>query len=182
MLLLIDASPEDKVLRALRGVLGSFGERLRQDDRAQVEHFGRWALRRAQFALWYEMNAREQVRHVMRQMRNRLASTWEGLLRHNKQETSSEREIEMRVGRDVLSAFLWAAAGYRPKPYPGPVAVLLSEDLLEHGDHLARAWQRLAKKAAVHSLKGSHLECITAHVDALAETIDHCLQNLIPRS
>jgi hypothetical protein len=64
------------------------------------------------------------------------------------------------------------------------MSVLLSEDLLERGDHLDRAWRRLAQKAEVFQLKGSHLECITAHVGPLAETIDRCLRRVVvnPRS
>ena len=84
----------------------------------------------------------------------------------------------MSSERDVPTAFLWAAASYRPQQYQGPMAVLLSEDLLHRGDHLEQAWNRLAPKVTVHSLKGSHLECITAHVDTLADTIDNCLQTL----
>jgi hypothetical protein len=65
--------------------------------------------------------------------------------------------------------------------------LLLSSDVVRHGNVLAE-WQELAPKVMVHPLMGSHLECITAHVDTLAQTIERCLQSAaanshpIPRS
>ena len=74
------------------------------------------------------------------------------------------------------SAFLWAAAGYTGRVYDGAMAVLLSEDVLRDSQNISRKWQELAPDVIVHPLKGSHLECITAHVDTLAATIQSCLQ------
>jgi len=181
MLLVIDAAPEDKGLRALRRLSGAFANLFRWDDHEQVEHFGRWALLRAQFALWYKLNVQAQARLVIRQIRKRFVAICGKLQWHVKRLVSvAEPDIEPSRERDMPLAFTWAAAGYRPRPYPGPVAVLLSEDLLHRGDHLARAWQQLAPKVTVHPLRGSHLECITAHVDTLAKTIDSCLRSIAP--
>jgi hypothetical protein len=80
----------------------------------------------------------------------------------------------------VPASFLWAAADYSPKPYAAPVALLLSEDLLKRSQHLAEDWQRLASRLTVHPVKGSHLECITAHVNDLAATIGGCLRGVSP--
>ena len=61
MLLVIDAAPEDKVLRALRWLAGAFGALLRWDDHAKVDHFGRWVLWRGRLRRWYGLNVQAQV-------------------------------------------------------------------------------------------------------------------------
>ena len=80
------------------------------------------------------------------------------------------------------SAFLWASAHYRPRPFDGPVALLLSDDVVHHGRNLSAEWREIAPKVMVHPLPGSHLECITAHVDTLAQTIESCLQSVAANS
>ena len=174
MLLLIDAEPEDKTLRALRHASEILGRFLGWDEQTRINHFRKWWLRRAQFALWQKESAQTRSSLIIRQFRNRLVSIWNMLWK--KPAHARGAEAHVRSERDVPATFLYASAGYRPKSYQGPAAVLLSEDLLHRGDHLEQAWARLAPKVSVHSLKGSHLECITAHVDTLAETIDRCLQ------
>src|SRR5712692_6191005 len=76
------------------------------------------------------------------------------------------------------SAFLWASASYRPRPYDAPTALLLSDDLLCDSRDLSRDWRQLAPDLIVQPLRGAHLECITAHVDTLAETIEGSLQRV----
>jgi amino acid adenylation domain-containing protein len=179
MLLLIDAEPEDRTLNALRRASKLLGRWLRWDERKQMKQFREWWLRRAQFALWQRESAPTRGLLIIRQFRNRIVSAWNTVRRKSANVANAPMaETGVSRERDVPTAFLWAAASYRPQQYQGPVAVLLSEDLLHRGDHLEQAWNRLAPKVTVHSLKGSHLECITAHVDTLAETIDGCLQSI----
>ena len=179
MLLLIDAEPEDRTLSALRRACKSLGRLLRWNEQKQMKQFGEWWLRRAQFALWQKESAPTRGRLIVRQFRNRIVSVWNTLRRKSGDIADAPiAEPGMTSERDVPTAFLWAAASYRPQQYHAPMAVLLSEDLLHRGDHLEQAWNRFAPKATVHSLKGSHLECITAHVDTLADTIDNCLRNI----
>ncbi|MDQ6621886.1 MAG: amino acid adenylation domain-containing protein [Verrucomicrobiota bacterium] len=179
MLLLIDAEPQDKTLRALRHASEILGRPLAWDEQTRINHFRKWWLRRAQFALWQKESAQTRSSLVIRQFRNRLGSAWNML--RKKPAHARGAEAHVRSERDVPATFLYASAGYRPRAYPGPAAVLLSEDLLHRGDHLEHAWARLAPEVSVHSLKGSHLECITAHVDTLAERIDRCLSQIAPR-
>ncbi len=80
------------------------------------------------------------------------------------------------------SAFLWASAQYRPRPYHGPVALLVSDDVVGRGRNLSAEWRALAPDVRIHPLIGSHLECITAHVDTLAQTIESCLQSVAANS
>lgn len=174
MLVLIDAEPRDKPLQAVRRLCEISARLFKWDDQAQLERFRQWALLRAKFGWWWKLDLSEKFRSVIRKICNRTRST------SSRQPSATSTVQDPRMPeRDVASSFLWAATGYRPKPYGRSISVLLSEDLLERGDHLDRAWRRLAHKAAVYQLKGSHLECITAHVGPLAETIDRCLRRVV---
>ncbi len=170
MLLLIDAEPSDRTLRATRLLCELFGHWLGWEEPAQLNQFRRWWLRREQLELWQKADKRTQWRLAFRQLRKLTRKS-----RSRQEQAASVCTSSPEKRRDVPSTFLWAAAGYRPREYHGPMVVLLSEDLLHRGDHLEEAWTGLAAKASVRSLRGSHLECITAHVDDLAQTIDTCL-------
>ena len=62
------------------------------------------------------------------------------------------------------------------------MALLFSDDVVHHGRNLSAEWREIAPKVTVHPLPGSHLECITAHVDTLAQTIESCLQSVAVNS
>jgi non-ribosomal peptide synthetase component F/thioesterase domain-containing protein len=187
ILLVIDAALEDKVLRVLRSLAGAVGALLRWDDHAKVDHFGRWVLWRGRLIRWYGLNVQAQVRVVLRRISNRLVRAYEMLRPRfrravNQATNAAESTVPGRREHDVPSAFLWASAHYQPRPYHGPVALLLSDDVVRRGRNLSAEWQALAPEVRVHPLTGSHLECITAHVDTLAQTIESCLQNVAANS
>lgn len=182
MLLVIDAAPEDKVLHALRWLAGALGTLLRWDDHAKVDRFGRWVLWRGRLSRWYGLNVGDQARVVFRRISDRFSRACEMLrprFRRDSQRSaiSADSSVAGRRERDVPSAFLWASARYRPRPYRGPVALLLSEDVVRRGRNVVGEWKELAPGVTMHPLIGSHLECITAHVDTLAQTIESCLQD-----
>ncbi len=176
MLLLIDASPEDKALRAARGLCQSLGRWFGWDEEQQLNYFRRCWLRREQFFLWWKNDARTRAQLLVRQVVQALGKVWDRF-RPKLQNVNGALAVVPSAARhrDVLATFLWSAAGYRAKEYRGQMVALISEDLLDRGDHLEDAWKKLAPKATVRPLKGSHLECITAHVDNLAQTIDGIL-------
>lgn len=187
MLLVIDAALEDKVLRALRWLAGAFGRLLRWDDHAKVDHFGRWVLWRGRLIRWYGLNVQAQTRVVLRRVSNRFVRAYDMLRPRfrrgaNQSVSPVESSVPGRRERDVPSAFLWASARYHPRPYHGPVALLLSDDVVCHGRNISAEWQGLAPAVTMHPLIGSHLECITAHVDTLAQTIESCLQSVTANS
>jgi amino acid adenylation domain-containing protein len=175
MLLLIDASPEDKMLRATRRLCELCGRWTGWDEERQLHHFRRWWLRREQFAQWRKEDARAQARLLFSQVRRTASLVWKKSHPKVTNADASPTTAGLANHRDVLASFLWAAAGYRAREYRGAMVTLLSEDLLDRGDHLENAWRRLAPEVIVRSLKGSHLECITAHVDNLAQTINEIL-------
>ncbi|MDP9004908.1 MAG: condensation domain-containing protein, partial [Verrucomicrobiota bacterium] len=170
MLLVIDAALEDKFLRSLRSLAGAVGAVLRWDDQKKVDKFGRWVLCRGRLLRWYGLNVPTQMRIIFRRIgspflhiRNLFRSSPDA---ESKQATSgAENGATARRERDAPSAFLWASAHYRPQKYSGPVALLLSEDVLRRARNLTAEWQALASEVTVHPLTGRHLECITAHVD-----------------
>ena len=181
MLLIIDAAPEDKGLRGLRWLSGAFGAVLRWDDHAKVDYFGRWVLWRGRLARWYGLNVKAQMQVIFRRISYRFARTRDRMRPRFQSDAkegvdSLESNTSIRRERDVPSVFLWASARYHPRPYHGPVALLLSEDVLHRGRNLSAEWKEVASEVTVHPLTGSHLECITAHVDTLAQTIESCLQ------
>jgi hypothetical protein len=86
-------------------------------------------------------------------------------------------EAELEPEPDLPAAFRWASAGYRPAPYEGAVTLLLSEDVLTRSGRILARWQRLAPQVKFQPLRGSHLECITAHVEGLAGKIELSLRS-----
>jgi thioesterase domain-containing protein len=187
MLLVIDAAPEDKGLRALRWLAGACGALFRRDDHATVDQFGRWVLWRGRLSRWYGLNVQAQARIVFRRVSHRFVRVFEMLRPRFRRESNqaaapAQASAPGRRERDVPSAFLWASARYRPRPYRGPVALMLSEDVVRRGRNVVGEWQELAPDVTMHPLIGSHLECITAHVDTLAQTIERCLQDTAARS
>jgi non-ribosomal peptide synthetase component F/thioesterase domain-containing protein len=186
MLLIIDATADDKGMRVLSGMASAFGALFHWNEDAKVEHFGRWTLWRGRLTRWRGLGLGAQASVVVRRISNRFVRAYDRLAslfrRKNIQPGDSmESSIRRERERDVPSVFLWASARYRPQPYKGPVALLLSDDVVRHTKNVAQ-WQELAPKVTVHPLMGSHLECITAHVDTLALTIESCLQSVAAHS
>jgi hypothetical protein len=179
MLFIIDAAAENSVRRSLRAAATRFGKLLRWDDQKRIAHFSRWSVWHTRLVIWNGLN--EQLKRGVGARVADASLYIGGILRRafvgrphlNEPEKNSATQ---KSGHDPTSAFLWAAAVYEGRAYDGPVAVLLSEDLLYHSDNISRKWQELASNVIVHPLKGKHLECITAHVDPLAATIQSCLQ------
>ena len=182
MLLMIDSALEDNVLLLLRWLAGAVGILFRWDDHAKVEHFGRWALWRGRLSRWYGLTVRAQLRVVLRRVSNRFVRAYNVVRPRLRGGAGPSVNLEDsnasgRRERDAPTAFLWASTRYRPRPFHGPVALLLSDDVMQGDRNIAGEWQKLAPRVVVHPLIGSHLECITEHVDTLAQTIESCLQS-----
>lgn len=179
MLLIIDAAP-DRMLRALQWMADAVGSVCKWDGEAKLAHFGRWTVWHARIALRLQARREQKRGRPPRALRRRLQETFNFVQRRLTPRTSAPPAFAVETSaeeeRDLPSAFRWASAAYRPRPYEGPVALLLSEDVLSRAENVSRAWQQLAPCVSLHPLRGSHLECITEHVEALAEKIEDCLQ------
>jgi amino acid adenylation domain-containing protein len=71
--------------------------------------------------------------------------------------------------RKWLDAYGWVQSGYKPKPCPGPLLLLVSQELV--ASYHSASWADLVQETTVQMLPGDHLSCITRHVSVLAEHI-----------
>ncbi|MDQ6625650.1 MAG: hypothetical protein M3Y69_05845, partial [Verrucomicrobiota bacterium] len=143
------------------------------DDR-KVHHFGRYAIWHARLAQGVISTARTEISAVPRRLlafRKRLSQ--QPKIRGAESPKGNQPSFE----RDIPSFFQWAAAGYRRQPYSGAISLLLSEDVANQKENAATGWQRLASENMVYTLPGTHLECITDHVETLAGRIESILQS-----
>lgn len=188
MLLVIDAAADDRTLRRLRRLALRTGSILRWDEPTTIARFGRWVLLQARLARWARLDWKAQTRVVFHRAHTRLLRARWAVQRLLKRPATGSKmgEADSAAGlgdldhgatepTDTPTAFRWATAGHPARPYRGAMALLLSSDLLEGSLHLARDWKKVAPAVSVHPLAGSHLECITEHIDTLAETIQDCL-------
>jgi len=142
----------------VRWLCETFGRWFQWDDTTHLKRFSQWALLRANL-LGGENGCRRTnpCRNTENPQSHRVylvSQSADNIHNPGRANPGARCALKFSLGRHR----------YRAKPYHGAMSVLLSEDLLDRGDHLDRAWRRLASKAAVFPLKGSHLECITAHV------------------
>ncbi len=78
-------------------------------------------------------------------------------------------ESEKTKSRDVTSAYLWAAGGYRLRGYDRAIDCFLSDEMAGEASDAVRPWRRVAAGGLrIHRVPGRHLEAITTHIGALA--------------
>ncbi len=179
MLLIIDSAPESRMLRMLRRLASRMGSLCHWDDHEKVRRFGRWAIWHTRLA---QATSRESAGQAPRSFSQRCGAVFDVLRNRLSFKKKTPAPVESgssnQIERDLPSAFQWASAVYRPKPYDGPVALLLSEDVIGEESNPSREWQEFAPKTTIVALPGSHLECITEHVETLAKEIQDCLHSL----
>lgn len=179
MLLIIDAAP-DRMLRALRWCADVFGSLFRWDEEARLAHFGSWAILHARLAMRLAAR-RAKTPRQRRSIAERAARTLRFVRRRLHLESPQKAKdgtVTLQAEPDLPAAFRWASASYRPRLYTGPITLLLSEDVLTASGRILRSWQQLAPNVKVEPLRGSHLECITEHVEELAQTIELSLRSM----
>ena len=178
-LLIIDATVRNRRLKTLRRWVEWVGARRGFSEQRRFAVFARWHFLLARLERWWLMNLHEKWGVARRRVQNR----WQRLVWHfwppTVQSNGSAGAGDWFDPRwDVPLVFLWATAGYAPGPYHGPATLLLSSDLTNgKGEEDApREWQKLIGTLDTHELAGSHLACITEHVDGLAESVRDCLK------
>ena len=199
-MVLIDAAVRDKRLRHLRRLAEWKGRRQGLDGEGQLYLFCRWHFLLARLERWKGLRARERFEiagqrlsrvwnRFGRVFRSRPAAAetapapeevegLEAAMLAAEQEQPSAGSTWFDPRWDVPLVFMWAAGGYRAKPYAGPATLLLSQDLNEGDDGgILRDWKRHVPGVKMRGLPGSHLACITEHVEALADTIKDVLQS-----
>ena len=182
-LLIIDATVRNRRLKMLRHWAERIGRWRGFGQERQMAVFSRWHFLLARLERWWQMASREKWQVVRRRVQNR----WQRLVwrfrpppAENSGSAAPGDWFDPRW--DVPMVFLWATGGYTPTPYSGAATLLLSSDLTNgRGEEDApQEWRRRVASLDTHELAGSHLACITEHVDGLAESVRECLKLRTP--
>jgi thioesterase domain-containing protein len=192
-LIIIDATAENKRFKRLRRLAQSVGKRRGLGEDEQLYLFCRWHFLLARLKRWSGLGAREQGRIAL----HRLAAGWRRLTGRERGPAEGtlpptpvkKDDPESGGGKAVAASwydprwdaplvFLWATGGYRVRAYSGWTTLLLSHDLIAGPEpDPSREWKRYVSGLKVRELPGSHLACITEHVDELAATVRDCLKH-----
>jgi amino acid adenylation domain-containing protein len=84
----------------------------------------------------------------------------------------------LKLGRyrqlsSIGEAHRWAHWSYRPRPYPGDVALFLAEDSLNKTSNPTLGWDKLIEKLHVHKLPGSHAMMVKPpHVSKMTAVLE----------
>ena len=62
------------------------------------------------------------------------------------------------------------------RPYAGPVAMFISDELAALPDAPARRWQEAVPQIELHRIAGSHVACVTTDRQLFAENLAACLR------
>ena len=180
-LLVIDAGPDDRRLKALRCWVEWVARWRGLDANRQLYLFCRWH---------YWLTRWDRLRYLDPDVRRTAVFRRLGKLFRRNSQTPVDTTIiateddtptawfDPRL--DVPLVFLWAVGGYRVKNYQGKMTLLLSADLVggAEGGNPTNAWRRHVARLEVAELVGNHLACITENVSELAETIRQCLEGV----
>ena len=174
--LVIDAQPVNRRLKRLRWMARQMERWRGYDANRQLYLFCRWYYWLARADRFRRLTTRERLAGFLRRLPGRTAATGTEAV---SAPVRAEREngwFDPRL--DVPLVFLWAAGGYEAESYAGPMTLLLSSDVLAgaEGANPARDWRQRVPRLQTEELAGRHLECITAHVAGLAQTIRRCLE------
>ncbi len=189
-LLLIDATARNRRLKRLRRWAERRGRRLGWDSARQLYHFCRWHFLLERFNRWREMGVGGQWSILRRRVADAARRVFGRVFPAPAAETAPvtggtvdlaphDRGGSGKDGSwfdprwDVPLVFLWAEGGYEVKTFSGPATLLLSHDLAgpDAEEPAVQEWSRHLPCLDTRELAGSHLACITEHVDSLAETI-----------
>lgn len=182
-LIIIDATVANTRFKRLRRLAESLGRRRGLDADGQLYLFCRWHFLLARLKRWRGLGAREQGAIAWRRLRGGLrralggaAPAPEAVLPPTPAAGNNTSTGWYDPRWDAPLVFLWATGGYQARPYAGEVTLLLSRDLAEGPEHdPAEDWKRCAPKLLVRHLPGSHLACITEHVESLAAAVGESL-------
>lgn len=178
-LVIIDATIENTRFKRLRRLAERIGRRRGLDADGQLHLFCRWHFLLARLKRWRGLEFKEQAGIAWKRLRGALgrdAAGPEGVLPPTAPADESSAGGWYDPRWDAPLVFLWATGGYQARQYEGEVTLLLSRDLAQgSGPDPAEDWKRYAPKLLTRNLPGSHLACITEHVDSLAAAVKESL-------
>lgn len=178
-LVIIDAAIENTGFKRLRRLAERVGRRRGLDADGQLYLFCRWHFLLARLKRWRGLGFKEQGRIAWKRLAGALrrqAPPPEGVLPPTATAGEDTAKGWYDPRWDAPLVFLWATGGYQARRYEGDVTLLLSRDLAEGPERDPAAdWKRYAPKLLTRNLPGSHLACITEHVDTLAAAVKESL-------
>ena len=178
-LLVIDAGPDDRRLKALRRWVERAARWRGLDANRQLYLFCRWHYWLARWDRLRRLDPLVRRNAVFRRLgklfRRNPPAPVDATVIPPADETPTAW-FDPRL--DVPLVFLWAVGGYQVKDYHGKMTLLLSSDLIggAEGGNPTDAWRKHVAKLEVAELVGNHLACITENGTELAGTIRRCLE------
>lgn len=178
-LVIIDATVENRGFKRLRRHAERVGRRRGLDPQGQLYLFCRWHFLLARLRRWGGLGFKEQAAIALRRLGRLLGranAAPEAVLPPTPPAAGETASSWYDPRWDAPLVFLWAAGGYQARPYGGDLTLLLSRDLAGGaGRNPASDWRHYAPGLCTRALPGSHLACITEHVDALAVAVRESL-------
>lgn len=182
-LVIIDAAIENTGFKRLRRLAERVGQRRGLDADGRLYLFCRWHFLLARLKRWRGLGWKEQGAIAWKRLAGGLgralgreAPPPEGVLPPTPTAGEDTEKGWYDPRWDAPLVFLWATGGYQARRYEGDVTLLLSRDLAEGPERDPAAdWKRYAPKLLTRNLPGSHLACITEHVDSLAAAVKESL-------
>jgi len=89
--------------------------------------------------------------------------------------TTSARQAKQTS--QVEQLFIKTNFAYRPKPYPGKLTLIVSQELWRRKSH--EPWKRLAAEVETHAVPGDHVSRITTHAADSARVLRACLDKAV---
>jgi thioesterase domain-containing protein len=83
-----------------------------------------------------------------------------------------DEAVQTAGNRDwLLGAYHWVLTSYVPKRYYGRVTMLLTDEQFDQTPFILKQWQKAAPQIRVERIPGSHMSCITTHLDEISRKI-----------
>lgn len=182
-LVIIDAALENTGFKRLRRLAERLGQWRRLNADGQLYLFCRWHFLLARLRRWRGLGCKAQAGIAWKRLSaglgrvaGRKAPAPEGMLPPTPTAGQDTAAGWYDPRWDAPLIFLWATGGYQARRYAGDITLLLSRDLADGpGRDPAEDWKRYAPKLLTRNLPGSHLACITEHVDSLAAAVKESL-------
>jgi thioesterase domain-containing protein/acyl carrier protein len=119
------------------------------------------------------------IRRIPRRLRLRSTGVVRGSLASiPSQENPAPSADDAR--RRLREAYLRLDHLYSPRTYGGRVTLFWPSEDPVPAREAARCWRRVAREVSVRVVPGSHITCLTAHVESAAGELRRCLQERVP--
>ena len=167
--ILIDAPPVGWVPRSIHDCIDYGGSLSGMLEHEKMMSFDRWMKRAERLAAFSRLSFQQKLSEAWHYFAARVS-------RSRKPAAGAARAGRSgAIPRQTALAYRWAIAGYRPRRYEGPVALIFSSDLRDAQRDPTLGWSALLPHSRAYTVPGDHLSCITRYSEDLAQRINICL-------